>query len=85
MGEKKHINEIPPKIPGQSLKMFVYVFFPLCALFSLPIIMHLIADTDADNNYLGINFSLQIQTAVLCVFEGGQVADQNCFGHNFSS
>ena len=35
MGEKKHINKIPPKIPGQSREMFVYVFFSLC-VFSLP-------------------------------------------------
>ena len=24
MGEKKHINKIPPKIPGQSREKFVY-------------------------------------------------------------
>ena len=35
MGEKKHINKIPPKIPGQSRENFVYVFFSLC-VFSLP-------------------------------------------------
>ena len=29
MGEKKH-NKIPPKIPGQSREMFVYVFSSLC-------------------------------------------------------
>ena len=38
MGEKKHINKIPPKIPGQSRENFVYVFFSLCVFFSLPII-----------------------------------------------
>ena len=38
MGEKKHINKIPPKIPGQSRENFVYVFFSLC-FFSLPIIV----------------------------------------------
>ena len=27
MGERKHINKIPPKIPGQSRENFVYVFF----------------------------------------------------------
>ena len=27
MGEKKHINKVPPKIPGQSCENFVYVFF----------------------------------------------------------
>ena len=27
MGDKKLINEIPPKIPGQSHEHFVYVFF----------------------------------------------------------
>ena len=26
VGEKKHINKIPPKIPGQSREIFVYVF-----------------------------------------------------------
>ena len=30
MGEKKHINKIPPKIPGQSRENFAYVFFSLC-------------------------------------------------------
>ena len=36
MGEKKHINTIPPKVPGQSReKNLVYVFFSLC-VFSLP-------------------------------------------------
>ena len=30
MGEKKHINKIPPKIPGQSRENFVYVFLSLC-------------------------------------------------------
>ena len=35
MGEKKHINKIPPKIPGQSRETFVYVFCSLC-VFSLP-------------------------------------------------
>ena len=35
MGEKKHINKIPHKIPGQSRENFVYVFFSLC-VFSLP-------------------------------------------------
>ena len=30
MGEKKHINKIPPKIPGQSRENFVYVSFSLC-------------------------------------------------------
>ena len=35
MGEKKHINKMPPKIPGQSREHFVYVFFSLCVfLFS---------------------------------------------------
>ena len=29
------INKIPPKIPGQSREIFVYVFFSLC-VFSLP-------------------------------------------------
>ena len=29
MGEKKHINKIPPQIPGQSREIFVYVFFSL--------------------------------------------------------
>ena len=33
MGEKKHINRIPPKIPGQSREHFVYVFFSLCVFF----------------------------------------------------
>ena len=30
MGEKKHINKIPPKIPGQTRGNFVYVFCSLC-------------------------------------------------------
>ena len=34
MGEKKHINKIPPKIPGQSREIFVYVFFSLCVFFA---------------------------------------------------
>ena len=34
MGEKKHINKIPQKIPGQSRENFVYVFFSLCVLFA---------------------------------------------------
>ena len=33
MGEKKHINKIPPKIPGQSRENFVYAFFSLCVFF----------------------------------------------------
>ena len=36
MGEKKHINKIPPKIPGQSREHFVYVFFLIVCFFSLP-------------------------------------------------
>ena len=35
-GGEKHINKIPPKIPGQSREKFVYVFFSLCVFFSLP-------------------------------------------------
>ena len=35
MGEKKHINKIPPKILGQSGEKFVYVFSSLC-FFPLP-------------------------------------------------
>ena len=35
MGEKKHINKMPHKIPGQSRDNFVYVFF-LYEFFSLP-------------------------------------------------
>ena len=34
MGEKKHINKIPPKIPGQSRENVVYVFFSLCVFFA---------------------------------------------------
>ena len=33
MGEEKHINKIPPKIPGQSRENFVYVFCSLCVFF----------------------------------------------------
>ena len=33
MGEEKHINKIPPKIPGQSHENFVYVFCSLCVFF----------------------------------------------------
>ena len=36
MGEKKHINKIPPKIPGQARDNFVYVFFSLCVFFRSP-------------------------------------------------
>ena len=36
MGENKHINKIPPKVPGQSREINVYVFFSLCVFFSLP-------------------------------------------------
>ena len=35
-GGEKHINKIPPKIPGQSREKFVYVFYSLCVFFSLP-------------------------------------------------
>ena len=35
MGEKKHINKIPPKIPGQSRENYVYVFFSFF-FFSFP-------------------------------------------------
>ena len=34
MVEKKHINKIPPKIPGQSREFFVYVFCSLCVFFA---------------------------------------------------
>ena len=34
MGEKKHLNKIPPKIPGQPRENFVYVFFSLCVSFA---------------------------------------------------
>ena len=27
MGEQKHINKVPPTVPGQSHENFVYVFF----------------------------------------------------------
>ena len=37
-GGEKHVNKIPPKIPGQSRENFVYVFFSLC-VFSLPIVV----------------------------------------------
>ena len=30
IGEKKHINKVPPKIPEKSREIFVYVFFSLC-------------------------------------------------------
>ena len=36
MGEKKHINKITPKIPGQSREDFVYVFLCLCVFFRSP-------------------------------------------------
>ena len=35
MGEKKHINKIPPKIPGQSRENFVTCFY-FYVFFSLP-------------------------------------------------
>ena len=34
--ERKNINKIPPKVPGQSRESSVYVFFSLCVFFSLP-------------------------------------------------
>ena len=34
LGGEKHINKIPPKIPGQSRESFVYVFFSLCVFCS---------------------------------------------------
>ena len=34
MVEKKHINKIPPKIPGQSRENIVYVFCCLCVFFA---------------------------------------------------
>ena len=34
MGEKKHINKIPPKNPGQSRENFVYVFFFFMCFFT---------------------------------------------------
>ena len=33
-GGEKHINKIPPKIPGQSREKFIYVFFSLCVFFA---------------------------------------------------
>ena len=46
--------------------------------------MPFIADTDTDENYFGINFSLQIQTQLFfAALRSGRIADQNCFGHNF--
>ena len=36
-GGEKHINKVPPKIPGQSRENVVYVFYSLCVFcFSLP-------------------------------------------------
>ena len=51
------------------------------------LILHLVADTETDDNYLGITFSLQIQTQLFFAASrgGGRIADQNCFGHNFDS
>ena len=34
LGGEKHINKIPPKIPGQSRENFVYVFCSLCVFFA---------------------------------------------------
>ena len=45
--------------------------------------MRFIADTGTDENYFGINFVADTGTGVLCSFEGGRIADQSCFGHNF--
>ena len=36
MGEKKHINKIPPKILGQSREKYVYVCFFFKAFFDAP-------------------------------------------------
>ena len=33
MGEKKHINKIAPRIPGQPRENFIYVFCSLCVFF----------------------------------------------------
>ena len=42
--------------------------------------MHFVADTDTDENYSGINFSLQIQTQLFLAVLRGRIADRNCFG-----
>ena len=39
MGEKKHLNKTPPKIPRQSRENFVYVFFFFMCFFSLPTLL----------------------------------------------
>ena len=49
MEEKKHINKVPPKIPGQSREPFVYVFLSLC-VFSLPIFQINIKEKLKGNN-----------------------------------
>ena len=46
--------------------------------------MRFVADTDTEENYFGINFSLQIQTQFFfAASRGGRIADQNSVGHNF--
>ena len=56
MGEKKHINKIPPKIPGQSRENFVYVFCSLC-VFSLPNIWGSNVHPELRNNSLKMSLS----------------------------
>ena len=50
----------------------------------LKLIFHFAADTDAEENSLGIQiFVADAETAVLCSLEGGSIADKNYFGNNF--
>ena len=63
MGEKKHINKIPPKIPGQSPENFVYVLF-LYVLYSLPSLLK--DDQVAHDNRLPVQSALAVAATLCC-------------------
>ena len=73
MGEKKHINKIPPNIPGQCRENFVYMFCALCVCFFL------FAPNRSLKNYqysTKAQTSLQILIPVLVVTSGNLLAFQ---------
>ena len=47
------------------------------------LIMHFMADTDTDENYLECFFGSRYRDSCSLQPGGGGIADQNCFGHNF--
>ena len=66
MGEKKHINKIPPKIPGQSRENFVYVFF--LYVFSLPKIIQLKSSRERERPSGSIQLKSGQDPLRACVF-----------------